>query len=80
MEIKTGSDIAKISMDDIIDFMRTRPHSEIVEFQNTAQALIEQYGNGTSFFHIRNWFVDTYFPDAKVKAVKPTMLDKIMAL
>ena len=45
MEIKTGSDIAKISMDDIIDFMRTRPHSEIVTFQNTAQALIEQYGN-----------------------------------
>ena len=80
LEIKNGSDIAKLNMDTIINFMRDRPREEILKFQEKSKEAIQTRGPGTSFFDIRNWFVDTYFPTARNTAPKQTMLDKIMSL
>ena len=81
MEIKNGHDISKLTMDQILEFMKSRPRPEIEAFQKFAQGTTERKGNGANFFDIRNWFVDIYFPDARtVKENKPTILDKIMSL
>lgn len=80
LEIKNGSDIAKLNMDTIINFMRDRPREEILKFQEKSKEAIQTRGAGNSFFDIRNWFVDTYFPTARSTAPKQTMLDKIMSL
>ena len=81
LEIKNGSDVAKLNMDTIIAFMRDRPREEILAFQEKAKAITEVRGQGANFFEIRNWFVDTYFPTVrKNTAPKQSILDKIMAL
>ena len=80
LEIKNGSDIAKLNMDTIIEFMKARPREEILAFQEKAKEITEARGNGSNFFEIRNWFVDTYFPTARTTSPKMSILDKIMAL
>ena len=80
IEIKNGNDIAKLNMDTIIEFMKGRPREEILAFQQKAKEITELRGHGANFFEIRNWFVDTYFPNVRNAAPKQTILDKIMSL
>lgn len=80
LEIKNGSDIAKLKMDTIIEFMKDRPREEILRFQEKAKEVTKIHGHGANFFEIRNWFVDTYFPTARNTAPKQTIMDKIMSL
>lgn len=82
---KTTSDVAKIKLDDIIEFMKTRPAEEITVFQAYANSTLKDaFGNDRNpcFFEVRNWVVNKYFPDvaAAVKKPQTKMIDKIMAL
>lgn len=79
--IKSPSDALKINMDTILAFMQERPREEIEAFQKKATEITLEKGKGSNFFPIRNWFIETYFPEAKqVKKIHPSFIDRIMEL
>lgn len=82
---KTTSDVTKIKLEDILEFMKTKPAEEITEFKAFANSTLKDaFGNDRKpcFFEIRNWVVNKYFPSVAAAVKKPQikMIDKIMSL
>ena len=89
--LKTYEDYAKLTTTDILEFMKTKPAEDIQELkQFCAEKKITRKEDGTekeraaSFFEIRNWVLDKYYPELripkKVKNLKTTFIDAVMAL
>lgn len=86
-EIACYEDYANLNGADIVEMMRTKPREDIEEFKAFCAApKTTRYDDGTvkeretSFFEIRNWFLDKYYPGVrtqKKKSVTPKLLDVI---
>lgn len=82
-------DVSNISLEDILEYMRTKSEEEINSFKVFASTEVEDvdkegipYTRKPCFFEIRNWVVNKYFPNCFKKNTieKSTMYDKIMQL
>ena len=90
-ELKTYADYKAITGPDLVEFMRTKPRADIVEFQNfckTPKQTKKEDGTivnrETNFFEMRNWVLDKYYPglttSQKAKNEGHKLMDDIMAL
>lgn len=79
-EIIGYSDYSKLTSDDIITFMKTRPSSEIQEFKDFAMREGEPKSTRPNFFEIRNWVLEKYEPGITARKSRQSMFDKIMDL
>lgn len=90
-ELKDSKDYSKITGEDLLEFMSTKPRKEIDEFKAfcaTPKKSEKEDGTTiervTSFFEMRNWVLDKYYPgltDAKTSKTKTSrLIDKIMEL
>lgn len=89
--LKTYEDYSKITTADILEFMKTKPAKDVEELKEfCSQKIVTQTEDGTekervpSFFEIRNWVLDKYYPGLRapkdVKNPKTTLIDAIMEL
>lgn len=83
------TEVANISLSDILNFMSTKSEEEKNAFKVFASTEIEDvdkeglpYTRKPCFFEIRNWVINKYFPHCfkKNSVEKETMYDKIMKL
>ena len=90
-ELKTYADYKMIKGPDIIEFMKTKPREDIVEFQTFCSTpKVTKKEDGTSFerpvnfFEIRNWVLDKYYPGLtdpqQNRTIGHKLIDDIMAL
>lgn len=90
-ELKCYADYKMLKGEDIIEFMKTKPREDIIEFQNFCKTPKETkkedgtiISRDTNFFEMRNWVLDKYYPGLttpqKVKTVGHKLIDDIMAL
>lgn len=89
--LKTYDDYSKITTSDLLEFMKTKPAEDILELkQFCSEKKITKKDDGTekervpSFFEIRNWVLDKYYPGLRTpkgaKTLKTTFIDAIMEL
>lgn len=90
-ELKSYQDYKMISGPDILEFMKTKPREDIEEFKTFCAApKVTKKEDGTettratTFFEIRNWVLDKYYPgltaSKKAKTVGHKLIDDIMSL
>lgn len=89
--LKTYKDYSKLTGTDIVEFMREKPAADIASFKAfCATKVMTKKEDGTvierdpSFFEIRNWVLDKYYPGLtepqKSKTATHKLIDDIMAL
>ena len=90
-ELKSYEDYSKLTTADILEFMKTKPAEDVLALKEfCSEKKITKKEDGTekervaSFFEIRNWVLDKYYPglrtSQKSKNSKPSFIDSIMAL
>lgn len=89
-EVSSYADYSKLTGEDMLAFMKTKPAADIAEFKAFIAApkkVTAEDGtvteHKTSFFEIRNWILDKYAPglrDRKPTTVEETLVDKFMNL
>ena len=90
-ELKEYKDYAKITSSDIIEFMRSKPREEIDDFKSFCTSkVVTHKADGTSFehepsfFEIRNWVLNKYYPGLTTpkrnKTVGHKFIDDILKL
>lgn len=89
-EINTYADYSKLTGEDMLAFMKTKPAEDLKEFKAflaTPKTVTAEDGTVTehrpSFFEIRNWILDKYAPgirEKKPREVEETLIDKFMNL
>lgn len=90
-ELKSYKDYSKLTGPDIIEFMRSKPRDEIDNFKSFCTTkVVTHKTDGTSFerepsfFEIRNWVLDKYYPGLttpqKNKTVGHKLIDDILSL
>jgi hypothetical protein len=67
--LKSYEDYSKIKMEDILEFMKTKPaadREELKEFCAPIRVFVAEDGTekerAVSFFEVRNWVLDKYYP------------------
>ena len=88
-EITCYNDYANLTGIDLVNFMKEQSREDIEEFKAfCATPKITHYKDGTtaehktSFFEMRNWILDKYYPGVRVPKKKSTssLFDMIMEL
>ncbi len=89
--LKDYKDYSKLTGEDVIEFMKQKPRTEIDEFKKFCSTKVTvENEDGTvserdhNFFEIRNWVLNKYYPgltdSKKVKNGTHKLIDDIMSL